>query len=99
MSRAPDVRRINMLSEYRDPDIDAAGTQGFWRSLSEADNFIREHDRAAELECRCDELTQLVEEIKALHQEHGWYQSQRNWCGTCQVKYPCPTIQLIEGNT
>lgn len=104
--RAPDVRRINMLSEYRDPDTDAGGTQGFWRSLSEADDFIREHDRAAELECRCDELTQLVEQIKQLHVKVVAY-GPTPYCLECshagvystRTQWPCPTMKLIEGNT
>ena len=92
--RAPDVRRVNMLSEYRNPD--EHGTTGFFRALSEADDFIREHDRVAELSCRVDELTQLVDDIKALHrpQSDGIGLSVCVWC---KVLSPCPTMKLIEG--
>lgn len=97
MTRRPDVRRVNMLSEYRNPD-EEHGTNAFYRALSEADGFIHQIEHAAELACRCDELTQLVDDIKHLHRP------QRNRiglpvCRWCKVISPCPTMQLIERNT
>lgn len=82
-----------MLSEYRNPD--ESTTTGFFRALSEADEFVREHDRVAELECRCDELTQLIEDIKELHAR--CIQGVPHHCVECDVEWPCPTIKLIEG--
>lgn len=94
----PHVRRINMLSEYHNPDGEH-GTQGFFRALSEADNFIREHDRAAELVCRCDELNQLVDDIKALHVRVSGDAGGPDMCFVCLSQWPCPTMKLIEENT
>ena len=95
--RQPQVRTINMLSELHNPDEEQT-TTAFYRALSEADEFIREHDRAAELECRCDELTQLVADIKALHPKVVMGGNEGGpLCAQCSLHWPCPTMKLIEG--
>lgn len=94
----PHVRRINMLSEYHNPDGEH-GTRGFFRALSEADDLIHQLDHAAELVCRCDELNQLVDDIKALHNRVITESPDDRWacCADCGSDWPCPTIKLIEG--
>jgi hypothetical protein len=92
--RVPQVRTINMLSEA---SPDGHGTQAFFRALSEADGFIHELERTAELQCRCDELTHLVDQIKELHKElHIEIKGDWNWCAACGDVWPCPTMKLIE---
>jgi hypothetical protein len=85
-----------MLSEYRDPDS-GHGTEAFFRALSEADGYIRDVERAAELACRCDELTALIDDIKREHPRVSGPDGGADECITCMHGWPCPTIELIEG--
>jgi hypothetical protein len=95
--RAPQVRRVNMLSEYRDPDTYTGGTRAFFRALSEADGFIHEAERGAEALVRVDELTTLVGQIRQLHRPDSPGDIYAH-CGHCiEYRWPCPTMQLIEG--
>jgi hypothetical protein len=95
MKRAPHVRKVNMLSEYTNPDNGGEhGTRAFFRALSEADKFVHDIDHAAELACRCDELTQLITDIKDLHPRHV-ERTSAEVCSSCLLAWPCPTMKLI----
>lgn len=69
---APHTRRVNALTgEVAD--------SGFFKALSEADEFVREIDTVRELQTRVDELTAENRDLRAELAEANRKLSRRGW--------------------